>query len=226
MQTPAIEAEISALAQRYGAPTIHNVVLQGNPFDPIGKPDRYGEVCMVVRRPNGKLLTAIKTFYPRGAHRLLTGGIHHGEHILDALLRETGEETSLTVEVRRFLTIVHYRYQDDPADEPARFSTFAFLLDETGGVLCSADPDEQLDEFREVAVNDLPAIAGFLSQLAPEPSGHIGGRWNDWGSFSCGNPQRRLPSTHRGWHWISSISGSIQRCSTPCSIRHTSLAHT
>ncbi len=121
MQTPAIEAEITALAQRYGAPAIHNVVLHDNSFDPLGKADRYGEVCMVVRRPNGKLLTAIKTFYPRGAYRLLTGGIHHGEHIFDALLRETAEETSLTVEVRRFLTVVHYRHQDDPTDQPVAF---------------------------------------------------------------------------------------------------------
>src|SRR5690348_13723723 len=96
--------ELDMLASSFGQPLERIVDLStSNYFDPLNKTDRYGEVCMVVRRPNGKLLTMKKTFYPPEGYRLLTGGINHGETILNALLRETQEETGLQVEVERFL---------------------------------------------------------------------------------------------------------------------------
>ena len=181
---PRIERQVVQLAAHYGEPLRWDVELENDGlFDPLGKPDRYGEVCMVVRRPNGKLITAIKTFYPPGAFRLLTGGIHHGEEILDALLRETEEETGLTVEVRRFLAVVSYRMPGEQPAKPASFTTFAFLLDETGGTLQCLDAGERLGEFREIAVEELPALAGYLDSLAAEPSSEIHGKWRDWGRF-------------------------------------------
>lgn len=183
MMHEAAEHEVRALAERWGTPLRETITLANTRFDPLGKTDRYGEVCMVVRRPNGKLLTAIKTFYPRGAYRLLTGGIHHDERIFDALLRETAEETSLEVEVRRFLAVVEYRHQTHAPGAPAPFATFAFLLDETGGTLRAADPDERLEAFREIDVAELPALASFLAQLRGDGSEEIEGRWSDWGMF-------------------------------------------
>jgi 8-oxo-dGTP pyrophosphatase MutT (NUDIX family) len=181
---PWIESQVVQLAARYGEPLRWDVELENDGlFDPLGKPDRYGEVCMVVRRPNGKLITATKTFYPPGAFRLLTGGIHHGEKILDALLRETEEETGLTVEVRRFLAVVSYRMPVKKPARPTSFTTFAFLLDETGGTLQCLDAGERLGEFREIAVEELPALAGYLDALAAEPSAEIHGKWHDWGRF-------------------------------------------
>src|SRR5436190_23292002 len=108
MLTPARESEIAALAAQYGAPRRVAVELHGAPFDPLLLDDRIGEVGMIVRRTNGKLLTAIKTFYPAGAFRLLTGGVGHGEPIATALLREVDEETGLDVIVRRFLAVIEY----------------------------------------------------------------------------------------------------------------------
>jgi ADP-ribose pyrophosphatase YjhB (NUDIX family) len=183
MQTGAIDAEVHSLAQRFGTPLHQMVVLQNELFDPLSKQDRYGEVCMVIRRPNGKLLTAIKTFYPRGAYRLLTGGIHHGERIYDALLRETEEETSLRVEVRRFLAVLNYQHRNNSPEQRFNFSTFAFLLDEVGGTLHVGDPDEQLEEFREIDVDELPALAEYLAHLADRRSDEIQGRWSNWGQF-------------------------------------------
>ena len=113
MPNPDVETEIAALATRYGTPRRVAVALSGGPFRPISATDRIGEVCMVVRRKNGKLLTAIKTFYPPGAFRLLTGGIGHGESIEAALLRETAEETGLDVAVRRFLAVIEYQLKND-----------------------------------------------------------------------------------------------------------------
>lgn len=190
MLNDAMEREVAELAQRYGAPlrqiaTLSNTKL----FDPLGKPDRTGEVCMVIRRRNGKLLTARKTFYPANAYRLLTGGINHGEPILEALLRETEEETGLEVEVRQFLAVIGYTLQR-PSEIGAaaqqratRFHTFAFLLDEISGLLACYDPDERVEDFREVAVAELPALATHLEQLGQDFDPEIDGRWRDWGRF-------------------------------------------
>lgn len=177
---PAVEAEIRALAARYGEPRRVTTTLAGQPFDPIEKRDRYGEVCMVVRRPSGRLLTAIKTFYPPGAFRLLTGGVGHGESIEAALLREVAEETGLEVAVRRFLAVIEYRLD---GERPAGFATFAFLLDETGGALGVQDEAERIAAFREVAVADLPHMAATLDAVQDERSDEIAGSWRDWGRF-------------------------------------------
>ena len=115
---PSQRAEIAALSRRFGEPLRIDATIHDGFFDPIRRPDRAGEVCMVLRRPSGKLLLSIKTFYPRGAYRLPTGGVDHGEPILDALLRETAEETGLGVEVRRFLAQIAYRPVSAPDGEP------------------------------------------------------------------------------------------------------------
>jgi 8-oxo-dGTP pyrophosphatase MutT (NUDIX family) len=189
MLDPTVEAEIDALSQRFGTPQrqIASIANEGV-FDPLGKPDRYGEVCMVVRRRNGLLLTARKTFYPADAYRLLTGGIHLGEPILEALLRETEEETGLDVAVRRFLAVVGYELQHTGSSAPRAprrhaFHTFAFLLDEIGGTLACYDPDERVEDFREIAVDDLPQLANTLDRLGQGYDPEINGRWRDWGRF-------------------------------------------
>src|SRR5262249_22529495 len=153
MLAPALESEIADLAARYGMPRRVAVELEGQPFSPMTLNDRHGEVCMVVRRPNGKLITATKTFYPPGAFRLLTGGVSHGEPIAAALLREIAEETGLDVIVRRFLAVIEYRLA---LLHPHPFATFAFLLDEIGGTLAAQDQGERLGGFREVALAELP----------------------------------------------------------------------
>lgn len=137
---------------------------------------------MVVRRRNGKVLLSIKTFYPRGANRLPTGGIHHGERILDALVRETAEETGLETEVRRFLAAIAYRSLSAP-DGPPIFHTFAFLLDEVGGTLETRDTTEQIEEWIEVEPSALADVADRLESVTNAYSEDIGGSWSDWGRF-------------------------------------------
>lgn len=136
---------------------------------------------MVVRRSNGRLLTAKKDFYPTDAYRLLTGGIRHGEPIMEALLRETKEETGLEVVVRAFLAAVAYHLPGQP--EQPLFYTFAFLLDEVGGTLMCMDEDERLEYFREIAPDELPERAEFFVQLAPGYSPDLDTEWRDWGRF-------------------------------------------
>jgi NAD+ diphosphatase len=165
---------------RYGQPQRVTVELTGAPFSPLILEDRHGEVCMVVRRPNGKLITAIKTFYPAGAFRLLTGGVGHGEPIAAALLREVAEETGLDVVVRRFLAVIEYRLE---LLHRRPFATFAFLLDETGGTLQAQDAGERIGAFRELAVADLPALAETLENVPDMRDEEIDGSWRDWGRF-------------------------------------------
>ncbi len=177
-----IQDELTHLSQLYNEPLIRTVNL-GNTsqFDPLNKTDRYGEVCMVVRRPNGLLLTMIKTFYPREAYRLPTGGINYGEPVADALLRETLEETGLDVEVRKFLAAVAYTTAAN-GEEPV-FYTFAFLLDEVGGKLGALDLSERVESYRFIQPDELPVLVERLSHLRQEYDPEVGGDWHDWGQF-------------------------------------------
>jgi len=178
---PVMAAEIVALGGRFGRPIVRAVPLDSIAFDPVGNPRRFAEVCMVVRRPSGRLLLSTKTFYPPGAHRLPTGGIDAGEAILGAVLRESHEETGLRVELRRFLAAISYL--DGPAGPPV-FHTFAFLLDERGGTLGPLDLHEQISEYIEIRTAELPAAADRLAALRDDAAPRsTGATWAAWGRF-------------------------------------------
>ena len=196
MLTPTLESEIADLAARYGDPRRVVAAIPSSAVQPLNMGDRLGEVCMVFRRPGG-LLTAIKTFYPRGCFRLLTGGVEHGEPIEDALWREVAEETGLSVADTRFLAVIEYVEQEDARHEisspplaspllalsPSSFATFAFLLDAPHGEPVVHDPHERLESFREIAPAELPALAATLEAAPDEHSDEIDGNWRDWGVF-------------------------------------------
>jgi 8-oxo-dGTP pyrophosphatase MutT (NUDIX family) len=175
--------ELAALAARYGAPIVgvtRDRAAAGY-LATINTRRRPGEVCMVVRRRSGKLLLATKAIYPAGVYRLLTGGIHRRETVWQALLRETDEETALSVEVRRFLAVA--RYQPPDAPEPDEYATFAFLLDEVAGELRVNDPDEGLTGFREIAPAELPSVADQLASQQDVPSAALESSYHAWGHF-------------------------------------------
>jgi 8-oxo-dGTP pyrophosphatase MutT (NUDIX family) len=176
----ARESEYRRLVQAYGAPLKISAVIDDTDFDPITKEDRDAEVCMVIRRKNGRLIAARKTYYPDGIMRLLTGGIAHGEEVETALRREVAEETSLGVVVRRFLALIEYRLSD--THTPC-FTTWVFLLDERDGVLAASDPEEQIEAFAEVAICDLLPMAKQLEAIADEENATIHGNWRSWGRF-------------------------------------------
>jgi ADP-ribose pyrophosphatase len=187
----SIQDELQQLTTQYGAPEQDGqqalplvraeTIRTGGKFDPLSKTDRYGEVCMVVRRKNGRLLTMTKTYYPQHSYRLLTGGINHGEGVLHALLRETREETGLDVSITRFLVAVSYSLPEAP--EHPIFYTFAFLLNEQNGILESLDEDEKVENFREITPAELPTLAQHLDHLNTSFVKELVGQWNEWGQF-------------------------------------------
>jgi 8-oxo-dGTP pyrophosphatase MutT (NUDIX family) len=172
--------EIDALAERLGVPITRDVPLDDIAFDPVGNPSRFAEVCMVVRRPAGDVLLSIKTFYPRDAYRLPTGGIDRDEPILAALVRETREETGLEPEPSRFLAAL--TYLDGPGGPPV-FHSFAFLLEDvTGAPVRPLDEQEQIEAYIEVPVAELPRVAERLERIPPDGAPGIP-NWDAWGRF-------------------------------------------
>ncbi len=192
-----VSSELADLVARFGMPRVHQValvlsdgqypaaadeqaiVVQGL-FAPFGKADRYGEVCMVVQRPDSSLISARKAYYPADCFRLLTGGINHDEPVYEALLRETAEETGLDVQVERFLAAISYRPTNSP--NPS-FYSFAFLLRELGGTLGAVDESEQVAAFGFPQIADLPKLATYLESLSGSEDHEIAGNWQDWGRF-------------------------------------------
>ena len=162
MLAPAIETEVADLAVRYGQPQRVAVELSGAPFSPLTLEDRHGEVCMVVRRPRGKLITAKKTFYPAGAFRLLTGGVDHGEPIADALLREVAEETGLEVRITDVLDSIEYWFVQ--RGTRIHKTVHYFLMEPIGGDL--ADHDREFDDVRWVRFDQAPEFLTFETERA------------------------------------------------------------
>lgn len=179
---PGLAAEIAELAERYGPTAFVEAVIPDGVFDPLKRTDRVGEICMVIRRPSGRLLIFRKRTYPAGVMRLLTGGIAHGESVAAALAREVAEETSLDVAVRRMLAVIAYRTADTPPGSFV-FYTCAFLLDELGGALAVQDLDEDVEQFDEAGESDLLALAAQLESLEDRRDRAIGGSWRSWGVF-------------------------------------------
>ncbi len=177
--------EIALLAQQFGTPITSVVRVCSHAFWQRTTSNRTREVCMVIRRPNGKLLTFTKSFYPQGLYRLFTGGVEPGEQVLEALEREVEEETGLQVNMQRLLAVVAYCAEDDPQGsiDAVRFATFAFLLNETGGMLTVTDPDEPITDYKEIEPSEVLAIADQLDHLPAEQSPVLQELWSDWGRF-------------------------------------------
>lgn len=165
-----MQGEVAKLARRFGRPRNLIHTLPSTEFAPINR-GRAAEVAMAIRRPNGRFLLQTKASYPADTFRLPTGGIKRGEGIEHALLRETGEETSLEVDVSRFVAVIRYR-----SLEGSRvFSTYLFILDERGGTLASNDPREGISGWLEA---DRSALGGAAERLRACTGG-----WNRWGEF-------------------------------------------
>jgi 8-oxo-dGTP pyrophosphatase MutT (NUDIX family) len=154
----------------YGSPHKITLSLPSVLFPPVSR-RRHGEVCMAIRRPNGRFLLHTKSSYPGAVMRLPSGGIKRGEDIEHALLREIWEETNLSVEVERYLAAINYAdaYRRSP------FLTHLFVVRETDGELRNNDPKEDITQWREAGVEELAGYADALRR--------VGEGWHNWGLF-------------------------------------------
>ena len=172
------KAELATLEELYGTPLRTSVEIvvgaEGVHWWNVEKTRRRdGEVVLFIRRRDGNLLLHTKDFYPERALRVPSGGIKPGEAVLDALQREVAEETGLEVQVERFLVLVEFTLRIGTVclDYPS----YSFLLRELAGELATADRDEHIAAFSEVALEDLGQVAAALKGLT--------GEWREWGAF-------------------------------------------
>ena len=142
----------------------------------ITRDGRIGEVCMVLCRPDGHVWCAAKEYYPGHLARLLTGGIHNGEAVIDALHREIAEETGLVA--TSVHPLLHIQYQGVRA-----FQTYVFVCAVPDTRPVSHDPAERIHHFEALSPRMLCTRAVQLTRLPDLHSDDIGGTWQAWGSF-------------------------------------------
>jgi 8-oxo-dGTP pyrophosphatase MutT (NUDIX family) len=134
---------------------------------------RDGEVVLVLRRPDGRVLLHTKHFYPADTWRLPSGGVEPGESPQAAARREIAEETGLPPHMERLLGILTYEMQR--AGERIPFGSYVFLVDVEGGRPAPRDAGEEISGFRWVLPEELEGVSAQLCGLARP--------WAGWGTF-------------------------------------------
>jgi ADP-ribose pyrophosphatase len=135
--------------------------------------DRRGEVVFCVCRPDGKVIIITCKDYPQGIYRIPTGGIGHGEDIINAVYREVKEELGLEVAVKRFGGVLRIRFEHN--DDYVMFYSYLFILDEKKGRLLLDASDDEISEVKEVYPSELYFYINKLNNIV--------GKWSDWGKF-------------------------------------------
>jgi NAD+ diphosphatase len=187
-------AEIARLEQQWGpTPLQHERLAVDAPFltgehQLLVSNGRRAEICYVMHRgnPGEGVLLHIKTYYPAGAFRLPTGGIHEGESVIETLAREIEEETGLVVgqgadqvQVQRFLGTIAYEFDHRSLGSTATFATYHFLVQmPAAATLNPLDPEENISGWQWCKPADLPQVAHFLQHV-----GALASIWADWGRY-------------------------------------------
>jgi 8-oxo-dGTP pyrophosphatase MutT (NUDIX family) len=187
-------AELAQLQQQWGPTRLQHERLEvDSPFlvaehQLLVSDRRRAEVCYIMHRgdPAQGMLLHIKTFYPAGAFRLPTGGIHEGESVIETLAREIEEETGLVVgdgaeyvQVQRFLGVLSYELAHRTLGRSYSFATYHFLVQmPPNASLNPRDPEENIGGWQWCAPAELPQVAHFLHHV-----GALDPIWADWGRY-------------------------------------------
>ena len=135
--------------------------------------DRRGEVVFAVKRQNGKIISVTSKEYPEGIYRIPTGGICHGEDIVDALYREAREELGLETEIISFLGVLKIRICNNNSE--VYFYSYIFILEEKGGRLLEDATDDEVSDVLEVDFDEINDLCDRLLNIQYD--------WKDWGIF-------------------------------------------
>jgi len=161
--------EVRQLASLYGIP-IHckyDVTAGGSILKHRWRKvaDRRAEVVFAIQGPGEQIWLHTKHQYEQPTYRLPSGGIDLDESVVDAMLREVDEETSLTVEITRFIGLIEYTFHKD--DAVAHFASYLFLLKNKSSYPPRAD-DNEVAEFRSILPSQLPQISANLRNIMGE----------------------------------------------------------
>jgi 8-oxo-dGTP pyrophosphatase MutT (NUDIX family) len=186
--------ELNSLQSQWGTLPLHHQRLDvDHPFltgknQQLISDHRRAEICYIMHRGNVAegMLLHIKSFYPEGAFRLPTGGIHQGEQVMETLAREIEEETGLVVgsgagqvQVQRCLGVVSYEMAHRSMGQRYPFATYHFLVKmPKDGVLAPQDATEKIAAWQWRKPQELHAVADYLEQV-----GRINPQWGDWGRY-------------------------------------------
>jgi ADP-ribose pyrophosphatase YjhB (NUDIX family) len=171
------ETELYQLSVAYGQPEIRTIELAGDAYLFSTRLNRSrnkrGEVVLAIERPGHCVLVHRKSWYEPGVYRLLSGTIDWDEAVEAALERELWEETSLNLGTAHFLGIldcvISYNYQE------VSFVSYVFHLSRTEGTLELPVDSEDISDFRDIAISDLPIVAENLRNVRSPRAGW--GRW-------------------------------------------------
>lgn len=169
--------ELHALTTRYGQPLRRTAECEMDEtlfltrFLRSG--DRRGEVVLLIEQPNGRLLLHRKAHYGPDHFRLPTGGIRLDETVDAAALREAWEETGRSVEIVRFLAVLHTTQYFGEIRLP--FTSCLFHLRAGTAPAPAPARGDEVAEFGDCLPAELPAVAARLRAI-PGSRGYWG-RW-------------------------------------------------
>jgi 8-oxo-dGTP pyrophosphatase MutT (NUDIX family) len=181
--SPIDEHELEQLAVTYGQPEMRVIEIEGDEYLFSSRlyrsRSRRGEVVFAIERPGRCVLLHRKGWYEPGVYRLLSGGIDWNEAVETTLARELEEETGLTLDTTHFLGLLDCRIRYSPFairhSPEVSFVSYVFHLSHTKGVLRLPQTAEDITEFRDVPIADLPSVAEDLRHVPPPRTGW--GRW-------------------------------------------------
>jgi len=139
------EELLAPLRAQYGSPLEATAAA---PFTPrefglleyCARKNRAHDLTVFVRDEAGRFALIRKPGYPPGVFRSPSGGAEPGEAVLDAVARETREETGLEVAIERYLFCCRAEFTCE--GRVMLWTTHGILARGTGGVLEPVDRKE------------------------------------------------------------------------------------
>jgi 8-oxo-dGTP pyrophosphatase MutT (NUDIX family) len=138
------------------------------------KRDRRGEVVLIIRNRQRRILLHTKPFYPENIYRLPTGGVKEGESVVASLYREIKEETSFKPQFIHLSAVVLYTLSNRESLLP--LNSYIFEIEPDGEHPVVIDATEEISGFEWAPISLFPKIIDKLENLQPQ-------RWGDWGRF-------------------------------------------